>query len=101
MPAFGGAFFIAVHYLLVRAAAGRIDDRLGAFVLEATAAAGIGASLLLVPRLGTVVTARIGIVAAVASGLAISVASVLLLRRFGGAAPLHRPVRSFSAVASR
>jgi hypothetical protein len=83
--AFGAAIFIALHYLLLRAASGRVEDRLGAFVLEAAAALGIAASLLL-PRGTTVPTTKGGLVFAVCSGLAVSVASVLLfatLRRGG------------------
>jgi multidrug transporter EmrE-like cation transporter len=85
-PALAAALFIAVHYLLLRAASGRIEDRLGALVLETTAALGIAASLLLGPRGDVVTNTRAGFGFAAASGLAISVASVLLftsLRRGG------------------
>jgi hypothetical protein len=79
-PAFAAALFIAVHYLLLRAASGKVDDRLGALVLETTAALGIGASLLLGARAGpaTATATRAGIGFAAASGLAVSVASVLI-----------------------
>jgi transporter family protein len=86
LPAFGGALFIAVHYLLLRAASGRIADRLGALVLESSACLGIAASLAFGGRAGEVPTTRAGVGWAAASGLAVSGASVLLftsLRRGG------------------
>jgi transporter family protein len=85
-PALGAALFISVHYLLLRAASGRIDDRLGALVLEASAALGIAASFAFAVRGSGVTATRGGVAFAVASGLAVSVASVLLfttLRRGG------------------
>lgn len=85
-PALAAALFIAVHYLLLRAASGRVEDRLGALVLETAAAIGIAASLLVRARGEAVATTRAGIVLAAASGLAVSVASVLIftsLRRGG------------------
>jgi hypothetical protein len=86
-PALGAAVFIAVHYLLLRAASGRIEDRLGALVLETTAALGIAASLLVGVRGASPLTgSRAGVAFASASGLAISVASILIfttLRRGG------------------
>jgi transporter family protein len=91
--AVGGAVFIAVHYVLLRAASGRVDDRLGALVLEASAALGIAASLLFGARAGAGST-RVGLGLAAASGLAVSVSSVLLfgaLRRGG-------PVASTGAI---
>jgi transporter family protein len=91
--ALGGAVFIAVHYVLLRAASGRVDDRLGALVLEASAAIGIAASLLVGSR-GGGGWSRAGIALAAASGLAVSVSSVLLfsaLRRGG-------PVASTGAI---
>jgi hypothetical protein len=36
-PAFAAALFIALHYLLLRAASGRVADRVGALVLETAA----------------------------------------------------------------
>jgi bacterial/archaeal transporter family protein len=84
--AFGAAGCIAVHYLLLRAASGRVGDRLGALVLEASACIGIAAVLALGGRGGAVVTTRAGVGFAAASGLAVSGASVLLftaLRRGG------------------
>jgi uncharacterized membrane protein len=77
-PALAAAFFIAVHYLLLRAASGRIEDRLGALVLEMAAALGIAASLLVGLRSAPVATTRPGVVLAACSGLAVSVASILL-----------------------
>jgi hypothetical protein len=85
-PALGAAVFIAVHYLLLRAASGRIEDRLGALVLETTAALGVAASLLAGARVAPLTGTRAGVALAAASGLAISVASVLIfttLRRGG------------------
>jgi uncharacterized membrane protein len=77
--ALGGAFFIGVHYLFVRAASGRIDDRLGALILETTAALGIGVTFVVGLRGEGVATTRAGILFAAAGGLAISFSSVLLL----------------------
>jgi bacterial/archaeal transporter family protein len=85
-PALGAALFIAVHYLLLRAASGRVADRLGALVLETAAALGIALSFILGSSREPVETTRAGVGLAVASGLAVSVASVLLftsLRRGG------------------
>jgi uncharacterized membrane protein len=85
IPALGGAFFIALHYVFVRAATGRIDDRFGALVLEATACLGIAVSLFFGGR-GPGGLTRAGLGFAAAGGLAISFSSVLLftaLRRGG------------------
>jgi drug/metabolite transporter (DMT)-like permease len=85
-PALGAAFFIAIHYVLLRAASGRVEDRLGALVLEVSAALGIAASLLVGVRGPAIPSTRAGLALAAASGLAVSVASVLLfttLRRGG------------------
>lgn len=84
--AFGAAVFICIHYLLLRAASGRIGDRAGAFLLEASASVGIALSLALGPRGGDVPATRAGVVFSVLSGLAVAGASVLLfsaLRRGG------------------
>jgi uncharacterized membrane protein len=86
LAAIGAACLIAMHYLLLRAASGRIGDSLGALVLEATAALGIALAYVVGVRGGGVATERAGIVFAVLSGLCISVASILLffaLRRGG------------------
>jgi len=77
-PALTAAVFIAVHYLLLRAASGRIEDRLGALVLESAAAIGIAASLLVGLRSAPVATTRAGVLLAAGSGLAVSVASILI-----------------------
>ncbi|MDB4935017.1 MAG: hypothetical protein JWP87_1989 [Labilithrix sp.] len=86
LAALGAAGFIAAHYLLLRAASGKIGDSLGALVLEATAAAGIALAYLLGIRGGNVETSRAGVAFAVLSGLCISVGSILIfqaLRRGG------------------
>jgi uncharacterized membrane protein len=86
LAAVGAACFIALHYLLLRAASGRIGDSLGALVLEATAAVGIALAYAVGIRGGGVPTERPGVTFAVLSGLCISVASILLffaLRRGG------------------
>jgi transporter family protein len=83
-PALGAALFVSVHYLLLRAASGRIGDRLGALVLETSATLGIALSFALFIRGPSVVATRAGVLFAAASGLAVS--SVLLfttLRRGG------------------
>ncbi|MBX3189010.1 MAG: hypothetical protein KF819_18460 [Labilithrix sp.] len=86
IAAVGAAVLVAAHYLLVRAASGRIGDSLGALVLEGTAAVGIAVAYLLGVRGGSVETSRAGLVFAVLSGLCISGGSILLfqaLRRGG------------------
>ena len=85
-PALGGAVFIGLYYVLVRAATGRIEDRLGALVLESTAALGIAASFLFGIRSVPVATTRSGLVFAAVGGITISFASVLMftaMRRGG------------------
>jgi transporter family protein len=77
-PALAAAFFIAVHYLLLRAASGRVADRVGALVLETAAALGIAASFVLGPRGEAVTNTRAGIGLAAGSGFAVSVASILI-----------------------
>jgi uncharacterized membrane protein len=84
--ALGGACFIALHYLLVRAASGRVGDSLGALVLESTAALGILVAYVAGVRGDVVATTRAGLLFAVLSGLCISGGSILLffaLRRGG------------------
>jgi hypothetical protein len=84
--ALGAAIFVALHYLSLRAASGRLEDRLGALVLEASATLGIAVSLLFGPRGTPLAGTRVGVAFAAASGLAVSFASVLLfatLRRGG------------------
>jgi transporter family protein len=89
LPALGAAFAIAVHYLLLRAASGKIGDRLGALILEAVAAVGIAVAYLFLPRGAAVATTRAGVIYAALSGIGISFASILLfaaLRRGGTSA---------------
>ncbi len=86
LASLGAAGFIAAHYLLLRAASGKIGDSLGALVLEGTAALGIALAYALGVRGGNVASTRAGVVFAILSGLCISVASILLfqaLRRGG------------------
>jgi transporter family protein len=86
LAALGAAGLIAAHYLLLRAASGRIGDSLGALVLEGTAALGIALVYALGIRGGNVATSRAGVVYAMLSGACISGASILIfqaLRRGG------------------
>lgn len=86
LAALGAAGLIAAHYLLLRAASGRIGDSLGALVLEGTAALGIAIAYALGVRGGDVPSSRAGVLFAALSGLCISVASILIfqaLRRGG------------------
>lgn len=79
------ALCIALHYTLVRAAANRLSDTLGALVLEGTAALGIFLYFLLAPRSPEPTTLK-GVAFAAASGVCISAASILIfyaLRRGG------------------
>jgi uncharacterized membrane protein len=82
----GAGAFIAVHYLFLRAASGRLNDTLGALILEGTAAIGIALNYLFGPRGPALEPTRLGVLFSVASGLCISGASILLfaaLRRGG------------------
>jgi uncharacterized membrane protein len=84
--AFGAAIFIAGHYLLLRAASGRMNDTLGALVLEGAAVVGIALNYLFGPRGPAMETSRLGVTFAALSGICISGASILLfsaLRRGG------------------
>lgn len=86
LAALGAAGFIAGHYLLLRAASGRIGDSLGALVLEGTAALGVLLAYAGGLRSGGITTTRAGVLFALLSGLCISGASILLffaLRRGG------------------
>ena len=86
LAALGAAGLVAAHYLLLRAASGKIGDSLGALVLEGTAALGIAIAYAVGVRGGTVATSRAGVAFAVLSGLCIAAASILLfqaLRRGG------------------
>jgi uncharacterized membrane protein len=85
----GAALFLGLHYILLRAAAGRVDDRLGALVVETAAAIGVACSLLLGVRGPGWPGSRAGIGFSAASGLAVSVASIFIfvaLRRGGALA---------------
>jgi hypothetical protein len=82
----GAAVFIAGHYLLLRAASGRLSDTLGALILEGAAVVGIALNYIFGPRGGAMEASRLGIVFSALSGLCISGASILLfsaLRRGG------------------
>jgi len=77
---------IAAHYLLLRAASGKIADSLGAFVLEASATVGIAIMYALGLRGEVGDTTKAGVLYAMASGVGITGASILLfyaLRRGG------------------
>ena len=80
------AICVAAHYLFLRGASGRLNDSLGALMLETTAAVGIALSYLLGPRGDAVPTTRLGIVLSAMSGRCVSGASILMfsaLRRGG------------------
>jgi uncharacterized membrane protein len=86
LAALGAACFVALHYMLLRAASGRIGDSLGALVLEASATIGIAIAYALGIRGGGVETQRSGLVYAALSGICITGLSILLfqaLRRGG------------------
>jgi bacterial/archaeal transporter family protein len=81
-----GSVCVAAHYLLLRAASGKIGDSLGALVLEGTAALGVALMYAIGLRGGDVPTTRAGVIFAMLSGLGITGASILLffaLRRGG------------------
>src|SRR5689334_9170780 len=85
VAALAAACCIGAHYLLLRAASGRVGDTLGALILETTAALGIALAWVFGFR-GGEATTRTGIVYAALSGLFISVGSILIfyaLRRGG------------------
>ena len=78
--------FIAVHYMLLRAASGRLNDTLGALLLEGAAVVGISLNYLFGPRGPAIEATRLGVLFSLLSGLCISGASILLfaaLRRGG------------------
>lgn len=84
--ALGASCLTALHYLLLRAASGRIGDSLGALVLEGVAALGILGAYVAGIRGDAIPTTRAGVAFAAGSGLAISAMSILLffaLRRGG------------------
>lgn len=85
IPALVAAACIALHYLTLRAASGRIGDALGALCLEGTATLGI--LVLLVARAAPSVSATgPGLFWSCVSGLCISGATTLLFAalRLGG-----------------
>lgn len=86
-PAAAASALVGAHYLTLRAAAGRLPDALGALLVEATAAVGLGAMAALSPGVTTLgPEAGRGAAWAVASGLCISGMMLLLftaLRRGG------------------
>jgi drug/metabolite transporter (DMT)-like permease len=93
--ALGAACLFATHYLLLRAAAGRVGDSLGALILEGAAAVGIFVAYMCGIRGEPVTNTRSGLLFAVLSGFCISGASILLffaLRRGG-------PVASTGTIA--
>lgn len=77
LSALVAACFIAVHYLTLRAASGRIGDALGALCLEGSAALGLLVILALRLTPGAPTT-RAGLAWSCASGLCISGATTLL-----------------------
>jgi transporter family protein len=82
----GAAVFICGHYLLLRAASGRLNDTLGALILEGAAVLGIALNYLFGPRGPALAATRLGMTFSALSGLCISGASILLfsaLRRGG------------------
>ena len=86
LASLGAGGFIAIHYIFLRAASGRLNDSLGALVLEGTAAIGIALNYLWGLRGAPIPTSRLGVFFSMASGLAISGASILMffaLRRGG------------------
>ena len=86
LASLGAGGFIAVHYIFLRAASGRLNDTLGALILEGTAAFGIALNFFIGYRGATVAPTRLGVIFSMASGLAISGASILMffaLRRGG------------------
>jgi uncharacterized membrane protein len=85
LAAFVAAAFIALHYLTLRAASGRIGDAFGAFCLEGSAA--LGLLVILYFRRGHELAATTtGLAWACVSGLCISGATTLLFAalRLGG-----------------
>ena len=85
VPALFAAACIALHYLTLRAASGRIGDAMGALVLEGTAAVGI-LFLVLLRASPPSPTTTPGVFWSCVSGLCISGATTLLFTalRLGG-----------------
>ena len=85
-PSLLAGVLVAVHYSFLRAASGKLNDALGALVLEASAAIGIGLSYAVGVRGAAVPTSRAGLIFSILSGLAVSGMSILMftaLRRGG------------------
>ena len=102
IAAASASVLIMGHYLLLRAASGRIGDSVGALVLEGTAAVGIAIAFLVGVR-GGGETTKLGVIFAALSGLCISGASILLfqaLRRGGPVASVGTIVLSGGVVLS-
>jgi uncharacterized membrane protein len=78
VPALAASGCIAFHYLLLRAASGKIGDALGALILEGTATLGILLTMLLRVRADSVATTRWGVIFSALSGIGISAGSILL-----------------------
>ncbi|WP_437294711.1 hypothetical protein [Sorangium sp. So ce426] len=93
VPALLAALCMAGHYLMLRAAAGRIGDVLGALCLEGTAAVGILVFLLIRPGAETPPTAQ-GVLWACAAGLCISGVATLtfMALRIGGPVTATGPI---------
>jgi uncharacterized membrane protein len=85
LSAIAASFAIALHYLTLRAASGRIGDALGALCLEGSATAGILVLLVLRAAPAGQTTAG-GVAWSCVSGLCISAATTLLFAalRLGG-----------------
>ena len=95
----GAAALVAAHYMLLRAASGRLDDTLGALVLEGSAAVGIALTMLFGPRGPAVPVTRAGLAFAVVSGVCISGASILLFYALRRGGPVAATGTSSSAAA--
>lgn len=80
-----GAVFIAAHYLFLRGASGRLNDALGALILEGTAAAAL-LVMWLMSRSATDESSMKGVLLSAASGVCISGAAIMIFRtlRLGG-----------------
>lgn len=85
IAAIAASVCFAAHYLMLRAASGRIGDALGGFALEAAAAVGLLVLIVIGPR-NEVPTTTAGIVWSVLSGLMITggVTLLFLAFRLGG-----------------
>lgn len=85
VAAIAASLCFAAHYLMLRAASGRIGDALGGFALEAAAAVGLLVLVAIGPRTD-VPTTTAGIVWSVLSGLMITggVTLLFLAFRLGG-----------------